>query len=46
MASTTEQRIDVEAALHACLEAGDDPDELKDQAEAWIDEWAAEQEAT
>jgi hypothetical protein len=43
MSSTTNQRITLEMTIHECLEAGDDPQELKDQCAQWVDDWAEEQ---
>jgi len=46
MASSTDQRIDLEFAIHACLEAGDEPDEVKEQCATWVDDWVQEQEVS
>ena len=39
MASTTEQRIKMDGAIAACLEAGDDPEEIQDHVTQVIDDW-------
>ena len=42
MASTTEQRMALESAVVACLEAEDDPDEVKGVCEDFVDDWVTE----